>query len=143
MWIWFGLSVLALIGEAISGTFYLLLVALGLAGGGLAAWAGFDGHWQLASAGGVALVGLLVLRLTGVLKKREVDASRNNDVNLDIGQAVQVTSWSDDRTARVWYRGAHWQADLVPNAPALPGTYTITAITGARLLLAPSRSTYE
>jgi len=91
----------------------------------------------------VALVGLLVLRLTGVLKKREVDASRNTDVNLDIGQAVQVTSWSDDRTARVWYRGAHWQADLVPNAPALPGTYTISAITGARLLLAPSRSTSE
>lgn len=143
MWIWFGLAMLALIGEAVSGTFYLLLVALGLAAGGLAALAGFDNHWQLVAAGAVALIGLLALRLTGVLKKREVDASRNADVNLDIGQAVQVTSWATDRTAKVWYRGAHWHADLTPDAAALPGTYTISAIKGARLLLAPTRSTSE
>ena len=37
MWIWLGLAALALIGELATGTFYLLLVALGLAGGGVAA----------------------------------------------------------------------------------------------------------
>ena len=31
MWTWFGLAVLALIGELVTGTFYLLLIAVGLA----------------------------------------------------------------------------------------------------------------
>lgn len=55
---------------------------------------------------------------------------------------MQVPSWSADRTARVWYRGPHWQADLVPDVPATPDTYSISAIKGARLLLAPSRMEY-
>lgn len=90
MWIWFGLAAVALIGEVGSGTFYLLLVALGLAAGGIAAWLGADLAWQLVACGLVALLGLLALRRTGVLKKREVNAARNADVNLDIGQSVMV-----------------------------------------------------
>ncbi len=112
MWIWLGLAALALIGELATGTFYLLLVALGLAAGGVAAWFGAALQWQLVACGVVLLAGLLVLRKTRVLKQRGLDAARNADVNLDIGQTVVVESWSDNGTARVWYRGAHWQAEL-------------------------------
>lgn len=51
MWIWFGLAAVALIGEVGSGTFYLLLVALGLAAGGIAAWLGrtWHGNWWRAA----------------------------------------------------------------------------------------------
>ncbi|ARP94255.1 NfeD family protein [Bordetella genomosp. 13] len=139
MWIWFGLAALALIGEVMTGTFYLLLVALGLAGGGIAAALGMAVQWQLVACGAVALVGLAVLRGTGILKKREVDAARNADVNLDIGQAVQVEEWSSSGTARVWYRGAHWQAELAAGETAAPGPYVIAEMRGTRLVLARKR----
>ena len=137
MWIWLGLAALALIGELATGTFYLLLVALGLAGGGLAAWLNAGLEWQLLACGVVVLLGLVILRKTRVLKKREVDAASNADVNLDIGQVVSVEAWSDNRTARVWYRGAHWQAELAEGHASHGGEHVITELRGTRLVLTP------
>ena len=136
MWIWFGLAAAALIGEVASGTFYLLLVALGLAAGGIAAWLAADFEWQLVACAVVALLGLLVLRRTGVLKKREIDAGRNADVNMDIGQTVEVEAWSEAGLARVWYRGAHWQAELAAGQPRAAGSHVIAEVRGTRLVLA-------
>lgn len=135
MWIWFGLAFVALIGEIASGTFYLLLVALGLAAGGIAAWFAVDFQWQLVVCAAIALVGLFVLRRTGVLKKREVDATRNADVHLDIGQVVDVESWPENGVARVWYRGAHWQAELAAGQTRAPGAHMISEMRGTRLVL--------
>jgi membrane protein implicated in regulation of membrane protease activity len=137
MWIWLGLAALALIGELATGTFYLLLVALGLAAGGVAAWFGAGIEWELVACGVVLLLGLLVLRKTRVLKKREVDSARNADVNLDIGQTVSVEAWSENGTARVWYRGAHWQAELARGQAPLAGEQTITEMRGSILVLTP------
>lgn len=137
MWIWFGLAAVALIGELASGTFYLLLVALGLAAAGLAAWGGLAVGPQLLACAAVTLIGLFVLRRTGVLKKREIDSSGNADVNLDIGQVVQVESWSLEGGTRVWYRGAHWDAVLAPGHEPATGPHSITAVQGTRLVLAP------
>ncbi|WP_459618459.1 NfeD family protein [Bordetella sp. 2513F-2] len=140
MWIWFGLAALALIGEVLTGTFYLLLVALGLAAGGIGAALHAGLPWQLVICAVVALAGLLVLRRTGVLKKREIDARRNADVNLDIGQQVEVEAWSEAGTARVWYRGAHWQAELSPGQPRVAGPHRIAEIRGSRLVVVPLAS---
>ncbi|MFA4913245.1 MAG: NfeD family protein [Burkholderiaceae bacterium] len=143
MWIWFGLSALALIGEVMTGTFYLLLVAVGLAAGGLAAMVDVGFQWQLVIAGLAALAGLPILRATGVLKKREVNSARNADVNLDIGQIVQVQAWSQDHTARVSYRGANWQAVLATGQPCLTGPHEIVEIHGSQLTVAPTRRISE
>lgn len=70
-------------------------------------------------------------------EKREVDAASNADVNLDIGQTVNVEAWADNGTARVWYRGAHWQAELAAGQPAHGGEHTITELRGTRLVLTP------
>lgn len=137
MWIWFGLAVAALIGEVATGTFYLLLVATGLAAGGLAAVAGVGVEAQLGICGAVVLAGLLVLRLTGVLKKREVDAARNADVNLDIGQVVTVADWAGGRSARVWYRGASWDATLAAGSEPVAGEHVITEVRGSQLVVRP------
>lgn len=137
MWIWFGLAAIALIGEVASGTFYLLLVALGLAAAGVAAWLGFGLEWQLLACAILALLGLMVLRRRGVLKKRELDPARNADVNLDIGQTVNVEAWSEGGTARVQYRGAQWQAKLASGQTPASGPHKITEIRGAVLILTP------
>lgn len=137
MWIWFGLAVLALIGEVATGTFYLLLVALGLAAGGIAALVALSLELQLAVCGAVALVALVVLRKTGVLKKREVDAASNADVNMDVGQVVTVADWGAGNTARVFYRGASWQVELAPGYDPVPGEHVITAVRGSRFIITP------
>ncbi|MFD4840757.1 NfeD family protein [Achromobacter sp. NPDC058515] len=137
MWIWLGLAALALIGELATGTFYLLLVALGLAAGGVVAGFSAGLQWELVACGVVLLLGLLVLRKTRVLKKREVDSASNADVNLDIGQTVSVEAWSESGTARVWYRGAHWQAELAAGHAPQAGEHIITEVRGSSLVLTP------
>ena len=79
----------------------------------------------------------MLLRKTRVLKKREVNAARNADVNLDIGQTVKVEAWAADGSARVWYRGAHWQAQLAEGQPAHAGEHIITEMRGTCLVLTP------
>jgi membrane protein implicated in regulation of membrane protease activity len=140
MWIWFGLAVLALIGEVATGTFYLLLVAIGLASGGLAAFWQTALEWQLIVCGVVVLIGLLLLRQTGVLKKREINAARNADVNMDIGQFVRVDDWRNLKTARVLYRGASWQVELAPGYEPVAGEYVITEVRGSHLIVTPRQA---
>ncbi|MNT91629.1 hypothetical protein D3C72_2327620 [compost metagenome] len=77
------------------------------------------------------------MRKTRVLKKREVDSARNADVNLDIGQTVMVEAWSDNRTTRIWYRGAHWQAELAEGHAPQGGEHIITELRGSTLVLTP------
>ncbi|GAA4338139.1 NfeD family protein [Pigmentiphaga soli] len=137
-WIWLGLAALALIGEVMTGTFYLLVVAAGCAIAAAAAWGGLDFAWQLAVCAVAVVAAMLILRRVGVLRKRPATApSRNADVNLDIGGTVKVDAWNADGTARVWYRGAHWEAALAPGAVAAPGQYVITELRGNCLVLTP------
>ncbi|MCY1535524.1 hypothetical protein D9M68_709330 [compost metagenome] len=103
----------------------------------MAAWFGAGLEWELVACGVVLLLGLLILRKTRVLKKREVDSASNADVNLDIGQTVSVEAWSENGTARVWYRGAHWQAELAQGQAPQAGEQTITEMRGSILVLTP------
>ena len=135
-WIWFGLMALALIGEVMTGTFYLLIVAAGFAVAGALAYLGLSVPLQIAVCAVTVLVATLVLRKTGVLKKR-VDASANADVSMDIGQTLTIDAWTTDRSARVWYRGTHWEAELAPGAAAVPGRYTIIQTRGNTLVVRP------
>lgn len=137
MWFWFAFALAALIGEVLSGTFYLLLIALGLAAGGLAAWVGAGLGLQIVVAAVVAILGLLVLRKTHVLKKREVNAARNKDVNLDIGGHVSIAAWGADDTAHVRYRGALWSARLAPGFSPVSGRHRIIEIEGSTLVVVP------
>ena len=62
-------------------------------------------------------------------------AASNPDVNLDIGQSVQVETWTPDGLAKVQYRGAAWQARFIGPAPAQSGRHVIRAVEGSCLLL--------
>ena len=139
-WIWFGLMALALIGEVMTGTFYLLIVAAGFAVAGGLAYVGMSVAVQIAVCAIAVLVATLLLRKTGVLKKREVDASANADVNMDVGQTVTIDVWTTPHSTRVWYRGTHWEAELAPGAPAIaaPRRYVITHTRGNTLVVSPA-----
>ena len=131
-WIVAGILVAA---ELASGTFYLLMLALGCVAGALAAHLGLGQTGQVLTAavvGGAAVVGWHLRRSR---MPAAAPAASNPDVNLDIGQSVHVDAWSADGMTQVQYRGAAWQARFIGNAPAQGGRHVIRAIEGSCLLL--------
>jgi len=121
--------------ELATGTFYLLMLALGCAAGALAAHLGLGGTTQVLTAavlGGAAVVALHLIRGK---RAAPLPASVNPDVNLDIGQPVQVEAWGPNGLTSVKYRGAEWQARYLGSEPPAAGRYVIRAIEGSCLLL--------
>jgi membrane protein implicated in regulation of membrane protease activity len=121
--------------ELLTGTFYLLMLALGAAAGALVAHAGAGVSSQIVVA---AVVGLAaVAGWTWLKRRRPGDPSPRADrsVNLDVGEIVQVHEWLADGTAQVRYRGAQWAAVLAPGATAQPGAYRVAELVGNRLML--------
>lgn len=121
--------------ELATGTFYLLMLALGCAAGALAAHMGLAGTGQLLSAAFVG--GAAVATWHGMRGKRPpgLPAAANPDVNIDIGQQVEVEHWGLDGHTSVRYRGAEWRARYVGGDTPAAGRYVIRAIEGSCLLL--------
>ncbi|BAN22962.1 NfeD family protein [Caballeronia insecticola] len=124
--------------ELFTGTFYLLMVALGFIAGGIAHVMGAMPHVQLGAAALVALIAVVVLRRSRFGNWKRRDASRDAGVNLDIGATVQVDEWHDGR-ARTLYRGAQWDVELAPGETEGARWYRITALDGNRLVVAAKR----
>jgi membrane protein implicated in regulation of membrane protease activity len=134
-WIAAGIAVAA---ELATGTFYLLMIALGLGAGALAAHFGAMQPIQLlvaAVVGGGATVLWHWRRVAHA--GPALPTAQDRDVNLDIGERVHVPAWASDDTAQVSYRGSTWAARLQPGAPAVPGEYVVAAVEGNWLVLAP------
>ncbi len=133
-WIWWMVLALGLlILELLTGTFYLMVIAVALAAGGLANLAGASFELQLVVASAIGLAGSLWLRrsrfgrLTG-----EADALQN----LDVGQVVRVERWSTGNTARATYRGAEWDVVLAAGETPASGEFVIRSVQGSRLVVA-------
>ena len=137
-WIWwmvlaFGLLIL----ELVTGTFYLLVIAVALAAAGLADLAGATLTLQLVVAAVIGFTGALWLRRSQFGRlKTEGDSLQN----LDVGQVVRVDSWTPANTARAHYRGAEWDVLLAPGESAAPGEFVIKAVQGSRLVVAARRA---
>ncbi|MCZ2438664.1 MAG: NfeD family protein [Burkholderiales bacterium] len=136
-WWWLAAGVLVA-AELLSGTFYLLMLALGCAAGAVLAHAGAgpEAQWTVAALCGAGATAIWHYRRASAPRSAPID--RNRDANLDIGEHVSVTAWGDDRRTRVQYRGAGWNARLAPDAPAAPGAHEIVAVQGNELILAPT-----
>lgn len=133
---WLAAAGLTVILELFTGTFYLLMVAVGLLAGSAAALLGFGEAVQLVVAALVGVGATVALRRSRFGKLHgQVQAGRDPNVNLDIGQTVHVPAWQDG-AARVMYRGALWDVELAPGAAAAPGQYTIREVRGSRLIVA-------
>ena len=133
---------LLVIMEIFSGTFYMLMIAIGCAAGALAAWLGFAEITQVIVAAVVGLAATFILRKSKYGKPHKTDAARDPNMNLDIGQILRIDEWQDIEgqhyVARVMYRGAMWDVDLEENAEPHAGLFTIREIRGSRLIVANS-----
>lgn len=135
--IWLAVAGILVAIEIFTGTFYLLMIAIGLAAGGLTAMAGAHFAMQVIVAGLVGVLVMLILRKSRVFHKTH--PQRNPAVLLDIGQTLEVGQWEkpDNGTyrARVNYRGALWDIELLPEGEPKAGQFVIREIRGAILLV--------
>ncbi|MCI4441102.1 NfeD family protein [Tibeticola sp.] len=138
--VWWLMAGSAVVMELLTGTFYLLMLALGLAAGALAAHAGAGTTGQLVAAalvGSGAVVGwyLRDRRHAGDPSPRGL-----RSVNLDIGEIVHIDAWNPDGSAQVRYRGANWTAQRRGDLPATTGPHRVVELVGNRLLVEPVAS---
>ena len=133
-WWWIAAGVLVA-GELLTGTFYVLMLAIGCVFGALAGYAQISFFAQVAVA--VAVGGAAVLAWDRKRKRgpARVPAAANRDINLDIGEPVQVDGWNADGTARVPYRGSAWNVRYIGDGAAAPGPHVIAEVRHNELAL--------
>jgi membrane protein implicated in regulation of membrane protease activity len=137
--VWWVLAGAAVAVELVTGTFYLLMLAIGLAAAAIAAHLGLAQSGQLVVAaivGGGAVVGWHFVRQR---RPQGPPAEMNRDVNLDIGETVQVIRWNPDGTTSLKYRGAQWTAVPAPGTIPVAGAHRIREVVGSRLVLEPTQ----
>lgn len=135
---WFLLALVLLGLEMATGTFYLLMVSIAMAVGGLAALLEASMAWQLMLCALAVIAGTFILRRWKNTRVNEVDSA-----SLDIGQPVQVLKWHENGSARVFYRGTEW--DAAPESADVPhdGMLYIAAVHGSSLVLTHRQSQHH
>ncbi len=121
--------------ELVTGTFYLLMVAVGLAAAAMAAHAGAGTPTQLVVAAVIGGGAVVVWHLRRGKRPAAPLAGANKDVNLDIGETIHITEWNTDGTATVSYRGASWTCLHRDGAAPSTGLHKVVEVVGSRLLV--------
>ncbi|WP_215782330.1 MULTISPECIES: NfeD family protein [unclassified Paludibacterium] len=126
---WLVGALIALGVEFMTGTLYLLVFAIALTGGGIAALYAWQPIPQFFIA---SVAGLLALFAVSAWKRRQPPAPPRPVDDPDIGQPVRVLHLrpEDAQRARVLYRGAEWDALLLAPYPAAGQTAFIVGRDG-------------
>jgi membrane protein implicated in regulation of membrane protease activity len=135
--LWLIMAGVLVVLEMFTGTFYLLMIAVGLGFGALAALLGMSVPAQTIVAAVVGVIATGVLHRSRFGHPAKQNPSRDHNVNLDIGQQLTVAEWQGGR-ARVMYRGALWDVELGQGAIAEAGSFKIVEVQGSRLIVANS-----
>ena len=127
---WASATVVLLVVELLTGTFFCLVLAFFTALTALLAPLVPHFAWQACFAALSSTLGCLALAL---FRKRKSAPSSGNP---DVGRVVQVEAWKDGR-ARVRYRGALWDAVLKEGCREAPGRFRIVGFDSNTLILEP------
>jgi membrane protein implicated in regulation of membrane protease activity len=133
-WWWIVAGVLVAL-ELATGTFYVLMLAIGAVFGALASYAQVALLAQVLIA--VAVGGAAVFAWHRARRRApaRLAPQADRDINLDIGEPVQVDGWRADATARVSYRGAAWNVRYIGDGPPAPGLHVIAEVRHNELAL--------
>ncbi|PWT76902.1 MAG: hypothetical protein C5B46_00545 [Proteobacteria bacterium] len=135
--IWAVAGLALMISEVLTGTFYLLVLGIAALVGAGAAFSGFDFWTQAVVASVVAVAGVLWVQQRRRLMVPKAMPSP------DVGQPVNWEGWVNepDRSARVRYRGASWEARVRGECAGQAGEVLyIIAVDGNTLEVAKTRS---
>ena len=122
--------------ELATGTFYLLMIGIGMAAGAVAAHLGAPMVGQIVAAAVLGGGAVVLQYWRGKNQPPAEQANANKDVHIDIGELVMVDQWGLDGTATVKYRGATWTAvTATPGEQTSGGQFRIMQLLGNRLVL--------
>ena len=121
--------------ELITGTFYLLMLSLGLIAAAISAHAGATTAVQILMAAVFGGGSVVIFRLYKKTRPGSSVANAGDTLNLDIGETVQVDAWSPENTSLVRYRGTNWQVSLAPGDAPAAGPHRIIEMIGSRLIV--------
>ena len=137
--LWWLLAWTAVAIELVTGTFYLLMLSLGMAAAALSAHAGASFTVQMVAAALVGVAAVLMWRRARRNRPDAAKASANVDVNMDVGQTVHVDEWLADGSATVKYRGAQWTVVHSPGpddrSPPQGGLFKVVEVVGSQLMV--------
>ncbi|TDM06582.1 MAG: hypothetical protein C4K60_18870 [Ideonella sp. MAG2] len=136
--LWWAAAGLLVLAELATGTFYLLMLALGLVGAAVAAHAGLGLSAQLLLAALVGGGAVMAWRQRRQRSAAPLAPSANPDLQLDVGGRVVVDQWTADARSTVNYRGSAWGARAADGVALSTGPHVIVAVEGNVLVLAPA-----
>lgn len=134
-WLLLGLALVVV--ELLTGTFYLLILGLAAGIGSLVAWYGAPIWMQTVVVAVAGVVGCALLH-----RRKLANPSKPADNQMDVGQTVAFESWISEpqRLARVSYRGASWEAEIVSAGAVEAGAVLyVVATQGSRLRISTGR----
>jgi membrane protein implicated in regulation of membrane protease activity len=134
--LWAAAGLILVIAELVTGTFYLFVLGIAALAGAAVAFFGLAFWGQAIVSAVIAVVGVIGIHQR---RSRMEPAAMSSP---DVGQPVIWETWLNerDRLARVRYRGASWEARVVGEFAAEPGTMLyISAVDGNTLEVAKTR----
>lgn len=129
--VWWLVAGVLVAAELMTGTFYLLMLAIGAVAAAGAAHMGAGLTTQLVTASLIGGLAVVLWRQKSLRRRAQVPT----ELHLDIGETVEVIAWDANGTAQVKHRGANWTAVCTSAHTPSPGTHRIHAIQGNRLVL--------
>ena len=135
MYIWLIVAGILLIAELLTGTFYLLMLALACT---FAWFAMLMGAGFLMQAVVFFISASLLVYLTRRLRVQINQKNKPNLAdNLDAGQIITVQNWIDG-VGHTHYRGTQWRVllDTPDDAPLTDGSYRIVKLDGVHIRVA-------
>jgi membrane protein implicated in regulation of membrane protease activity len=131
--LWWLLAGAAVALELLTGTFYLLMLAIGLVAAALVAHAGASLPLQLVVA---AAVSVATVGGWHFLRPRfNAGSGAGTNMDFDAGEQVHVDAWTADNTSTVRYRGTTWTAVPAGGTPEGTGTHRVRHVDGSRLVV--------
>jgi membrane protein implicated in regulation of membrane protease activity len=127
---WILTAIALVVVELLSGTFYLLILAIAASAAAVLAWLGVSFPVQAIAATALAILGVVLVHRYHA--RTRTSPSGANDI--DVGQRVTLESWINEAEglARVIYRGTLWDAKVIGERAA--GTsYYIRGADGSTL----------
>lgn len=132
--LWWLLGGALVAAELATGTFYLLMLAIGASAAALSAHLQFNLTTQIVVG---SVVGGMAVVLWRSYQNRvsQANPQEHASQHLDIGEKVEVTHWNEQGIAQVQHRGSSWRAMCVEGHSQDIGVYQITDIQGNTLML--------
>ena len=133
--IWWVITGITIAGELVLGTFYLLMLALGMAAAAISAHLGASTMVQMVIAAAVGGASVVAWYFRKKNYSTEPQAQANPNVVMDVGELVLVNAWNPDGTAHVHYRGSQWTVFHRPGVTPSTGAHRVAEMVGSRLLV--------